>query len=70
MAECTCPHVMLGSERTSSRAWSDRCPEHGVGTQYFQQLKSMPYGYADERYTTREDWMLFVDRGGMDDAEE
>jgi hypothetical protein len=60
---CTCPHIMLGSEVTEHRNWSERCAEHGVGTEYFQGLEHLPFGYAAERKTTREQWLRWLDEG-------
>lgn len=72
---CTCPdvaplEVALPSLKNPDgtrevyygKSWSDICPEHGVGTEYFQKLDSLPYGYYDERYTTREEWIEFKSR--------
>ena len=58
---CTCGHVMVGTERTDLRSWSERCEEHGVGTQYFRDLKALPFGYDGERDTTREEWLKYLD---------
>jgi hypothetical protein len=58
---CTCSHIMLGLERTNCLSWSERCEEHGVGTQYFRDLKTLPFGYADERETTREEWLKWLE---------
>jgi len=58
---CTCGHVRIGMEQAGLRSWSDRCGEHGVGTPYFQALAVMPYGYANERDTTREEWLEFLE---------
>jgi hypothetical protein len=41
-----------------------------VGTEYFQSMKTMPYGYKDERNATREEWLRFLDDGGMSDEED
>jgi len=30
MPNCTCGHIMLGSERTEERNWNPDCPEHGT----------------------------------------
>lgn len=58
--DCHCPPVNVGNERWwHQRAWSDICPEHGVGTDYFRKLGKMPFGFADERDTTREEWLAF-----------
>jgi len=57
---CTCPHIRAGNQTFKERAWNDACPEHGVGTEYFQALPVMPYGYRDERTTTREEWLAFL----------
>lgn len=54
---CTCGHVIVRLNTTNIRSWSDRCEEHGVGTEYFRNLKVLPFGYADERETTREEWL-------------
>jgi hypothetical protein len=67
---CTCGHVWFGTYKTESRDWSDACPEHGVGTEYFQGMKQMPFGYAEERNTSREDWLRFLAAGRLSDAED
>jgi hypothetical protein len=54
---CTCPHIMVDHVPYPPKSWSDTCPEHGVGSEYFQGLDNMPYGYASERHTTREEWL-------------
>lgn len=59
---CTCGHVIVRLNTTNIRSWSDRCEEHGVGTEYFRNLKVLPFGYADERETTREEWLRWLDR--------
>jgi hypothetical protein len=64
--ECTCPHVVVDHEVYPATAWSDRCPVHGVGTDYFRALKHLPFGFAEERDTTREEWLEFVAQGGED----
>ncbi len=61
---CTCGHIVIGLEVTALRSWSELCPEHGVGTQYFRELPVMPFGYADERHTTREEWLAFLQDDG------
>jgi hypothetical protein len=61
MAECRCPHIRVGNEIWPQRSWDDACPLHGVGTEYFRSLPVMPYGYRDERTTTREEWLAFLD---------
>jgi hypothetical protein len=48
---------MVGMEKTSTRSWDPDCPEHGVGTGYFQSLPVLPFGYRNERETTREEWI-------------
>lgn len=59
--DCRCPPVNVGRERWwHQRAWSDACPLHGVGTGYFRGLENMPYGYAGERDTTRQEWLDFL----------
>ena len=58
---CTCGHIMVGMERTDARNWSECCEEHGVGTPYFQALPVMPFGYAGERSTTREEWLEWLE---------
>jgi hypothetical protein len=66
---CTCPGVTAGSYRTGSRSWSDRCPVHGVGTEYFQQLENLPFGWMDDaRAITREEYLAFLAREGADEA--
>lgn len=55
--DCTCGYIMLGSERTKNRNWSDMCAVHGVGTDYFRALKRKPFGYANEADTTREEYL-------------
>ena len=57
---CSCPHIRAGNLVFKATAWNDACPEHGVGTPYFQALPSLPYGYGDERATTREEWLAFL----------
>lgn len=56
---CTCPHVMIGSTVYPATSWSDMCEAHGVGTDFFRALKVKPFGYADERETTREEWLAW-----------
>jgi hypothetical protein len=58
--ECECKPVYAGFENTGSVNWSDGCPEHGVGTDYFRNLPSLPFGYSRERNTSREEWMKFL----------
>lgn len=68
--DCRCGTVRAGNQEFGKN-WSDACPEHGVGTEFFRALPSMPYGYADERDTTREDWLEFLAGNGEDlDIEE
>lgn len=50
---------MIDSRKTGDRSWSELCPTHGVGTEYFQTLKVMPFGFTAERHTTREEWLAF-----------
>lgn len=64
---CTCPHVMLDRELFPSTAWSDSCPVHGVGTEYFRALKTLPYGFGEERDTSREEWLAFLSQPPEDD---
>ena len=67
--ECRCPPVNVGFERFwGSRVWNDACPEHGVGTDYFRNLTDIPYGYAGERETSREDWLNRCAGGATADA--
>lgn len=63
--QCTCPHIRLGSEETDSRNWSDACPLHGVGTDFFRSLPTAPFGYASERETTREQWLEYLASEGL-----
>jgi hypothetical protein len=68
--DCRCPPVNVGRETWwGTRAWSDSCPEHGVGTGYFRALPVLPFGYATERDTTREEWLAFLAGGGLSDEE-
>lgn len=32
---CTCPHIMLGSERTECRNWNPACEEHGWESEWY-----------------------------------
>lgn len=32
---CTCGRIMLGSEDSGARNWNPDCPEHGVGTDWY-----------------------------------
>jgi hypothetical protein len=32
-----------------------------VGTEYFQKLEKLPFGYADERNTTREEYFAILE---------
>lgn len=32
---CTCPHIMLGSERTESKNWNPACEEHGWESEWY-----------------------------------
>jgi hypothetical protein len=58
---------MLGFTVLPSTSWSGMCPAHGVGTEYFRDLKLKPFGYADEQDTTREKWLAWK---GKEHAEE
>lgn len=60
MSSCECPGVRVGGQPTGTRNWSDRCPDHGVGTAYFQALHPKPFGYADEALTTRAEWLDYL----------
>jgi hypothetical protein len=64
---CTCPHIRVGHEVWPTTAWSDQCGVHGVGTLYFRSLKKLPYGFAAERYTSREEWLEFLRSDPGDD---
>lgn len=33
--KCTCPHIMLGSERTESKNWNPYCKEHGWESEWY-----------------------------------
>lgn len=68
LVECTCPHLMLGFTALPSTSWSDMCPAHGVGTDFFRGLKVKPFGYADEQATTREEWLDWKGRDAEDQA--
>lgn len=68
--ECACPHVIAGHEVFETRAWSDVCPVHGVGTGYFRSLKVLPFGYAHERDTSREEWLTFLASGDGVEADD
>jgi len=70
MDECTCPHIIVGHEVWPTTAWSDTCPRHGVGSEYFRTLAVMPFGFRDERNTTREEWLAFVAGGGLSDDDD
>lgn len=54
---CSCPFVKVGRLTTSTRAWNEFCVAHGVGSEYFRTLKELPFGYAHERETSREEWL-------------
>jgi hypothetical protein len=62
MDSCECPGVRVGGRPTGTTNWSDRCPEHGVGTDWFKALKLKPFGYADEAGTTRKEWLEYLAR--------
>jgi hypothetical protein len=49
---CTCPHLLLGGKRLEQRNWGEACPEHGVGSAYFQALPQRPFGFRDEEFAT------------------
>ena len=49
---CTCPHLHLGGKRLEQRTWGETCPEHGVGSAYFQALPQRPFGFRDEEFAT------------------
>lgn len=59
MGECTCPFVRAGDYVSGTRCWDDMCVVHGVGTEYFAGLAVLPYGYRDERGTSRGEWEEF-----------
>lgn len=60
MSSCECPEVKVGGQPAGSRNWSDSCPEHGVGTDWFQALDPKPFGYAAEADTTRAEWLDYL----------
>lgn len=60
MSSCECPEVRVGWQLTGSRNWSDSCPEHGVGTDWFQAMEPKPFGYADEALTSRPEWLDYL----------
>lgn len=62
MESCECGYVMLDSQKTGDRSWDDMCSAHGVGTEHFQKLKKMPFGYAAERHTSRAEWLAFREK--------
>jgi hypothetical protein len=68
--ECTCPHLLLDRVVLEQRAWSDECPVHGVGTDYFRSQATLPYGYAEERDTTREEWLAFLADPGWEERDD
>jgi hypothetical protein len=57
---------MLGMETLENRSWHENCPEHGVGTEYFKGLGIMPFGYKNERKTSRESWIRYQKKCGID----
>jgi hypothetical protein len=59
---CTCPEVMLDRRATGNYAWHELCEVHGIGTEYFRTLEKLPYGYAQERNTTREEWLEVLEK--------
>ncbi len=68
--ECRCPHLRLDDKVLEQRAWSDRCPRHGVGTENFRSRVLLPFGYATERDTTREEWLAFLANTGWEELDD
>jgi hypothetical protein len=60
---CTCPHLLLGGKRLEQRTWGETCPEHGVGSAYFQALPQRPFGFRDAEFTmmTRVQYLELLD---------
>lgn len=36
MAECWCPQIKVGGQVTESRNWNHCCPEHGLGSDWYE----------------------------------
>lgn len=34
-AECTCPHIMLGSKKTEQKNWNPDCLAHGTESEWW-----------------------------------
>ncbi len=64
MTDCACPRIIVGSQVTDTRTWSELCPVHGVGTAWFRE-HPVPYGYADVADWTREQFLEWLE--GNDD---
>lgn len=60
--DCTCPYVVVGLHRTNSRCLSELCVVHGIGSEHWRGLPQMPYGYADSRSMTREEYLNVLDQ--------
>lgn len=35
-ADCTCPHIYVGSTNTGSREWNPDCPQHGTDSDWYK----------------------------------
>ena len=46
---CTCPFLMLGSERTEARNWDPDCPEHGVASAWYRSPEQVALRSARSR---------------------
>ena len=62
--------MRAGNYVSGSRAWDDMCPVHGVGTEWFRSLRTLPYGFGGERETTREEWLELREREAENRAAE
>ena len=37
MTDCTCKNINIGMTVTASRNLDEHCPEHGIGTDYYEE---------------------------------
>jgi hypothetical protein len=66
-ADCRCPRLRLGSEVTEARNWSETCPAHGIGTDWFDVNMRQRYETFRRRMFPglEPDWTAEVDLADM-----
>lgn len=70
--DCICGRILVHGEPVDMKMLNPDCPVHGVGSAHWQALPQMPFGFHEERYTTREEWMAIRAQGddnGDDDGD-